>query len=155
MPFFFFCFRWFLLLKCLTPTFLPILPSICAFTQSISKDTHFALTANSCCHFLKNNQFIQCINNVHNAKKATPATQSTGANKQQLRIARLLNIMLHFGLCSILPTGFFSPPFLWPTPEEQAPHLPTHIASLLLILNPQIYCRSRPPQTQRTTIRPH
>lgn len=40
-------------------------------------------------------------------------------------------------------------------PEEQVLNPPTHPASVLLILNPQIYRRSRPLQTQRTTIHTH
>lgn len=139
----------------LTPL-LSIFPSIRSFPSVHLKDTRYAVTDNSCCHFLENSQFIQCINSVYKSKQATPTARGMRDDKQHLWISQqLLNVMLRFGLCSILPTVFFSLPFLWLPPKEQTLNLPTHTASLVLILNPQIYCRSRPLQTQRTTIRPH
>lgn len=153
--------KWFLLLKCLFSfTFLLLLFFLyfrlsVLLSQSISKDTHFAVTCNSYCHFLENIQFIQCINNAYKSKQIIPTTYSTCTNKQHLKIAQLLNIMLYFRLCFILPTVFFSLPFLWPPPKEPPLNLPTHNASLQLILTPRTYCGTRPLQTQRTTSRPH
>lgn len=142
--------------------FLSIFSSICFIALTpFSKDTHFVLIGNSHCHFLKNRKCIQCINNVYKSNQVTSTTWCMSANKQNLRISNLPYPNSCWKLSSTLDCAplFLQFSFLCVSsglpPEEQVLNPPTHPASVLLILNPQIHHRSRPLQTKRTTIHPH